>query len=52
MKSHVTLHVKASVQKVNRPQPRSQGLLRFQDGGAEKTLAHTVMTPTLIGVKI
>ena len=27
------------------PQPRSQGLLRFQDGGAEKTLAHTVIPP-------
>ena len=28
-----------------RPQPRSQGLLRFQDGGAKKTLAHTVIPP-------
>ena len=26
-------------------QPRSQGLLRFQDGGREKTLAHTVIPP-------
>ena len=34
------------------PQPRSQGLLRFQNGGREKTLAHTVMIPTLIGLKI
>ena len=28
-----------------KPQPRSQGLLRFQDGGREKTLAHTVIPP-------
>ena len=33
-------------------QPRSQGLLRFQDGDREKTLAHTVMILTLIGLKI
>ena len=26
-------------------QPRSQGLLHFQDGGWEKTLAHTVIAP-------
>ena len=26
-------------------QPRSQGLLRFQDGGREKTLAHTIIPP-------
>ena len=29
-------------------QPRSQGLLRFQDGDREKTLAHTVIPPASI----
>ena len=38
--------------ELDKSQPRSQGLLRFQDGGAEKTLAHTVTTPPLIGLKI
>ena len=45
--SAVRIEVYDMGKKVNskRAQPRSQGLLRFQDGGAEKTLAHTVMPP-------
>ena len=33
----------ALVMLTEKNQPRSQGLLRFPDGGSEKTLAHTVI---------
>ena len=47
LEGHQTESISLCVQTSRRAkkQPRSQGLLRFQDGRAEKTLAHKVIPP-------